>query len=126
MWNSPEKTSAQWKADPFGVYDINLDVVTTPEATVAVLSGIINGEAYTWNGVSKRFPGDRYIPAIGIKIAVGRAFARAAKQMLKQGNGLVKNMDDNRERQAEQAKAQKASPRYHRVSRRRERSSSAV
>lgn len=111
------KTKEEWKADPLGMYDLHLDVTTTPEATVAVLTGWIDGENYTWTGVSKRFPGDRYAPGIGVKLASGRALLRAAKQLIKQGNGLVKNMDDNRERQAQLAtRPNGGSPRYHRIS----------
>lgn len=77
---------------------MNLLLTTTSssEATIATLTGNIDGEIFTWTGTAKRFPGDKFIPDIGRKLAIGRAFASAGRQFLKQGNGLVKSSDHNR------------------------------
>lgn len=102
------------------INDLHLDIISSPDATIAILDGVIDGEAFRWVGTAKRFPGDKFIPAIGRKLAISRAFARAARQFEKQGNGLVKCMDHNREasaRSREESKSQPEGVRVHRVRR---------
>lgn len=77
---------------------LTAEVVVSSEATIAVVTGTIEGETYTWEGTAKRFPGDKWVRKIGIQLAMSRALQRAAKQLAKQGNGAVKNIDDNASR----------------------------
>lgn len=74
---------------------VDLEIVTTREATIAVLTATIDGQELSWTGTAKRFPGDKWVPGIGVRLAVGRAFAKAGNRLQRQGNGFVKNLDDN-------------------------------
>lgn len=98
---------------------LHLSVTSSSEATIAVLDGTIDGESYVWTGVAKRFPGDKYVPSIGRKLAIGRALASAGRQLIKQGNGLVKCTDHNREAAKKSREArQNGALEVHRVQRR--------
>lgn len=85
---------------------MNVLVVSTSEATIATVSANIDGVNYTWQGTAKKVSSDRYNAVIGTKLALGRAMAKAANQMIRQANGLVKSIDDNA-RQSEQSKTKK-------------------
>lgn len=79
----------------FSRLPVELEVVTTREATIAVLTATVDGEEMSWTGTAKRFPGDKWVPGIGLRLAVGRAFAKGGSRLQRQGNGFVKNLDDN-------------------------------
>lgn len=93
--------------------DLKARVVTfsTSEATIAELSVEIDGVTHSWAGTAKRDPLDEYNEQIGERLAVGRAFEKAARQLLRQGNGFVKSADDNRQ-QSEAAKLRPVPKRY--------------
>lgn len=74
---------------------INVSIFSSSEATIAVLHVTINNNEYIWTGTAKKTPSDRFNAEVGLKLALGRALMSGAKQMLRQGNGLVKSIDDN-------------------------------
>jgi hypothetical protein len=88
---------------------LGAEMVSTNDATIAVVKAFVAGEHFEWTGTSKRFPGDkgakadRNNPAVGQKLALARALRAAAAQLERQANGLTKNIDDNR-RQSEAAR----------------------
>jgi hypothetical protein len=86
---------------------LSVHVISTSEASIAVVSGHIDGQDYIWTGTSKRGPEDRPVLETGSKLALARAFENAAKQLNRQADGALKNHDDNRERR----KVQKETPR---------------
>lgn len=93
-------------------YDVWIEeIVSTSEATIVVVGGQVGGEQFQWAGTAKRFPGDKHLPQIGIRLALSRAFAKASKQMARQANGAVKSLDDNR-RQSQEAKKRKRPEKY--------------
>lgn len=53
-------------------------------------------QEFSAHGVSKRHSTDKFNSEVAIKLAHSRALAALAKQLAKQGNGLVKCADDNR------------------------------
>ena len=101
------------KPNTFVYPQLSTEVVVTSEATVAVVTAVVEGQTYTWTGVAKVYPGDKPKREIGIKLAVSRALSRAAKQLAKQAEGEVKNIDDNASREKTPA------PQFHTVQARR-------
>lgn len=71
-------------------------VVSSTDATIVIVSGVIDDERFEWEGTAKRDPGDRYNSEVGNKLALSRALSAAASQLARQANGLTKNIEDNR------------------------------
>lgn len=71
-------------------------VVSSGEATIAVVSIDIDGILHSWEGTAKRDNGDKFNIEIGRKLALSRALDKAARQLERQANGLVKCTEDNR------------------------------
>lgn len=87
--------------------EVTAEVVSTNDATIAVVSLVLDGVPFIWTGTAKREPGDRFSKEIGERLALSRAFDKAHKQMLRGANGLIKSAEDNRV----QSKAQRKRPR---------------
>lgn len=86
-------------------------VVSSSEATIAVVSILIDGVTHNWTGTAKRTPGDKFSSEIGRKLALSRALSKAARQLERQANGLVKSAEDNR-LQAQRARKRGIPKRY--------------
>lgn len=71
-------------------------VVSTGEATIAVVSIEIDGITHSWEGTAKRDTSDKFNLEIGRKLAMSRALDKAARQLERQANGMVKCTEDNR------------------------------
>jgi hypothetical protein len=98
------KSTRLSKQNPNLTTDLTVDVVTSGAATVAVVSGTLLGKEFTWTGDAKVCPEDKFHPDVAALLSVGRALEKAGRQLQRQGNGLVKSIDDNRRQAAEAAK----------------------
>lgn len=84
-----------------------IDVISTSEATIAILYIEIDGQEMEFAGTSKRDPSDKHNPEVGQKLAIGRALSKAGRRLERQANGLVACADHNRQQSIEAAKRPK-------------------
>lgn len=91
-------------ATPLYWDQISITVTESREATIAVIDlepvfgddkVLADTGSLFVTGTAKVTPGDKFDPAIGRKLAVGRALEALGRKLIKQGNGLVKCADDN-------------------------------
>ena len=72
------------------------EVVSSREATIATVSFEVDGQQFLFTGTAKVDPSDRFDPAVGVELALARAFESASKRLNRRANGLVKCAEDNR------------------------------
>lgn len=84
----------QIQTDTLELSQFTVTVQHDREASVAEIVGDFNGETRVWTGSCKVTPGDKFNREVANFLAVGRAFEKASRQLLRQGNGLVKHADD--------------------------------
>lgn len=92
---------------------ITIDLAVSRDATVVRATGLIETdgdgvELYEWTAASKLDPADKFDYEIAVKLATGRALEKAGRQLIRQANGRVKNIDDNRKQSTEQKTAREA------------------
>lgn len=88
--------------------DFEITVVFSSDATTGIGFATIDGESYTWSASAKVDPLDDFDREVAIKLTVGRVLEKASKQLLRQAEGRVKNIDDNRKQSAAQKAARLA------------------
>lgn len=92
-------------------FEVRIQVMADPHATVAHASLYAGGDPYTEimkvSGSSKRDAGDVYNEETGIAIAVQRALANLSRKIGRRAEGQVKHADDSR-RQRDAVKAEVA------------------
>lgn len=87
---------------------MSTDDVVVAEADIYLDEGF---EYYTSRASSRRDPSDSPNVEIGLKLALGRAIRQLGREILKDGQDLVREAEKKRQRQeeaAEEAKARKA------------------
>lgn len=94
---------------------ITIELAVTREATIAQATGLIETagdgvELYNWSAASKLDPADKFDREIAIKLATGRALLKAGNQLIRQANGRVKNIDDNKKQSEIQKAERKVAP----------------
>ena len=81
----------------FTTYHIELEVITTRDATIAMAFGhLSDGEFVEKTGTSKRDPGDSHDPAVSEPLAIARALDSLSKRLKKQSAGQMKCNTDNK------------------------------
>lgn len=97
--------------------ELVVDITSSSDATIAIVGATVDGKDYAWSGTAKRHPGDATSKGdkpnlnVGVLLALGRALTKAGHQLERQGNGLVKQIDDNR-RQASTKKTEAPKKRF--------------
>ena len=96
---------------------MTVDITSTSEATIVTLRAFVpvgdRDQVFEAHGTSKRDPHDKHNPEVATKLAYGRALESLGRKLQKQGNGLVKCIDDNnrankkRKKRAKKAKAKR-------------------
>ncbi len=96
-----EDSSNQWPS-------VCVQIIHTEDATVAQAT-LWSGEDYfTAKGSSRRDPADVDNREVGIKLALGRALRQLGREILKDGNNLVRQEDIKRKTQQAATEARKA------------------
>ena len=104
--------------------ELEVDVITTADASIAVVQAEIHNETYEWSGTARRFhgdeneDGDRHDPEVGAKLALSRAFRSAASQLERQAMGKLRSNDHNRLASREAKAIRRANEGRHRIVRR--------
>lgn len=83
-----------------------VEIQSSSQATVASLSGEIDGVRVTWTGTAKVMPGDKFDREAGEKLALSRALLAAGAQLHRQAQGRMKCLEDNAEH-SRQSRAEK-------------------
>lgn len=80
-----------------------INVVTSPEATIATAIDATTGRE--WTGTAKRHPSDKkHVAAIGENLAISRVLRSVARSLEREGQGLVKCEEHNRKHAAQARK----------------------
>ncbi len=88
---------------------INIRLANTDDVVVAEVDVWVDGnngyEYYTSKASSRRDPSDTPNTDIGLKLALGRAIRQLGREILKDGQALVREAENKRQSQLEAAEA---------------------